>query len=165
MAPLFFRVPSRLKHNSYGGPAPSFALATSRNDEPAIPDPAVFTTTPLAASSGGLPTVSQCAVHLELLQALSRLRDRVTNESALIEVFGTVDEEQETWWRAFVEVAVERFGVWWWGVDEELQRRRRGEGGGGDDDVGELPEDLLPPLGVYIFFSYYYLYIFPVYVY
>lgn len=145
MAPLF----SLLKPHSWASSAPTFPLATSRNDEPAIPDPAVFTTTPLAAS--GLPTVSQCAVHLELLQALSRLRDRVTKESALIKVFGTVEEEQETWWRAFVEIAVGRFEVWWWGVDEELRRRQQGSGVGG----GELPEDLLPPLGkggVFFFF-------------
>lgn len=125
------------------GLAPSFAPAVSRNDEAAIPDPAVFTTSLLAATAGALPTVSQCAVHLKLLEALSLLRRRVTKESALIEVFGTVDEERETWWHAFIEVAVGRFRVWWWGVDKELLRRY-GEGG----DVRELPDDLLPPLGM-----------------
>lgn len=133
---------SSLLKNSLG-PAPSFAPAASRNDEPAIPDPAVFTIAPLAATAGGVPTVSQCAVHLELLGALSLLHRRVTKEAALIEVFGTVDEERETWWHAFIEVAVGRFRTWWWGVDEELLRRH-GEG----KDVKELPDDLLPPLGM-----------------
>lgn len=104
-----------------------FPTSTSKSDEPAIPDPAVFTITPLDTTALGStpapPSVSQCAVHLELLQAISKLKHRVVKEAAFIEIFGTVDEERETWWSAFVEVAVGRFGTWWWGVEEELRRR------------------------------------------
>jgi hypothetical protein len=109
---------------------PSFPTSTSKSDEPVIPDPAVFTITPLdttalvgAHAPPPPPSVSQCAVHLELLQAISKLKHRVVKEAAFIEIFGTVDEERETWWSAFVEVAVGRFGTWWWGVEDELRRR------------------------------------------
>ncbi|KAI5838566.1 hypothetical protein DFP73DRAFT_580627 [Morchella snyderi] len=135
---------------------PKFPTTTSKSDEPVIPDPAVFTVTPLATTAHAPPSVSQCAVHLELLQAISKLKHRVVKEAAFIEIFGTVDEERETWWGAFVEVAVGRFGTWWWGVEEELRRREGtiscggGCGGGGCPGraLRELPEDLLPPLDV-----------------
>lgn len=116
------------RHSLTAAPPPSFPPAASKDDEPAIPDPAVFRTSALLSSSLPLhaaPTVAQCAVHLELLQAFSKLNHRVTKESAFIEIFATVHEEPKVWWRAFVEVAVGRFGVWWRGVEEELRRREK----------------------------------------
>lgn len=116
------------RHSLTAATPPSFPPAASKDDEPAIPDPAVFRTSALLSSSLPLhaaPTVAQCAVHLELLQAFSKLNHRVTKESAFIEIFATVHEEPKVWWHAFVEVAVGRFEVWWRGVEEELRRREK----------------------------------------
>ncbi|RPB04365.1 hypothetical protein L873DRAFT_1833068 [Choiromyces venosus 120613-1] len=128
---------------------PVFAPAETKKDTPAIPDPQVFTITTLQPAASGLPTVSQCAVHLELLEAFTRLRNRVYKEEAFSELFGE-DPEKKLWWRAVVEVAVGRFGIWWETVNEELKVREEGEAGMLDKSSGMkvLPRDLLPPLDV-----------------
>ncbi|RPB12066.1 hypothetical protein P167DRAFT_507068, partial [Morchella conica CCBAS932] len=131
--------------------SPKFPTTTSKSDEPVIPDPAVFTISPLDTTALGThappPSVSQCAVHLELLQAISKLRHRVVKEAAFIEIFGTVDEERETWWGAFVEVAVGRFGTWWWGVEEELRRREGTSCEGSPGRAGSIRRGLAIPKG------------------
>ncbi|CUS08894.1 unnamed protein product [Tuber aestivum] len=128
---------------------PVFAPAATKKDTPAIPDPQVFTITTLQPAVSGLPTVSQCAVHLELLEAFARLRHRVYKEEAFSEIFGE-DPEKNLWWRAVVEVAVGRFGIWWKAVSEELAIREEGEAGVANNGSGLklLPRDLLPPLDV-----------------
>ncbi|KAL7267868.1 hypothetical protein RUND412_009527 [Rhizina undulata] len=135
-------------HSSMAAP-PAFPPPINAVDEPQIPDPRVLTVTPLsfAECDGGpralLPTISQCAVHLCLLQAFLKLKHRVTVEHAASFdiIFGDPDGaakalrerevegggeveweagEKERWWKAFVELAVERFEVWWMGVEKEL---------------------------------------------
>jgi hypothetical protein len=122
---------------------PVFPPAATKKDTPAIPDPQVFTITSLAPPFGSPPTPSQCAVHLELLEAFTWLRNRVYKEAAFSEIFGE-DAEKVIWWRAVVEVSVERFGVWWKAVESEMQEREAG----GRGPLKVFPKDLLPPLGM-----------------
>lgn len=128
---------------------PVFAPAATRKDTPAIPDPQVFTITTLQPAVSGLPTVSQCAVHLELLEAFTWLHNRVYKEEAFSEIFGE-DPEKNLWWRAVVEVAVARFGIWWEVVNKELKAREEAEAGvlNNGNSMKVLPRDLLPPLDV-----------------
>lgn len=109
----------------------------------------MFTIATLQPAVSGLPTVSQCAVHLELLEAFTWLHNRVYKEESLSEIFGE-DPEKNLWWRAVVEVAVGRFGIWWEVVNAELKAREEGEEGVSNTGNGMkvLPRDLLPPLDV-----------------
>ncbi|KAG0634020.1 hypothetical protein HOY80DRAFT_912777, partial [Tuber brumale] len=136
-------------HSRESTTPPVFAPAATKKDTPAIPDPQVFTITTLQLVGSGLPTVSQCAVHLELLEAFAQLRHRVDKEEAFSEIFGE-DPEKNLWWRAVVEIAVGRFGIWWEAVNEELKAREEGEEGMSNKGSGVkvLPRDLLPPLDV-----------------
>ena len=88
-------------------------------------------------------------MHLELLEAFTWLHNRVYKEEAFSEIFGE-DPEKDLWWRAVIEVAVARFGIWWEVVNKELKAREEGEAGVLDKGNGMkvLPRDLLPPLDV-----------------
>lgn len=74
---------------------PQFEIAALK-EEPNIPAPELFQSlydTEILASSARntvycIPTVAQCAVHLELLQALHALRVRVMDSPALDHVLG-----------------------------------------------------------------------------
>lgn len=86
-------------------------------------------------------------MHLELLEALTWLRNRVYKEAGFSEIFGE-DPEKVLWWKAVIEVSVERFGLWWKAVEVELKGREAG----GKGPLRAFPKDLLPPLGMLLFF-------------
>ncbi|KAF8459249.1 hypothetical protein BDZ91DRAFT_742064 [Kalaharituber pfeilii] len=95
------------------------------------------------------PTVAECAVHLELLEAFLVLKRRVLKSNALDYTFGTrrVPPQRRTdpnWlqkrkekWDKFLDLAVLRFEVWW-----EEMAKKIGKGDLMDD------ENHLPPLDV-----------------
>lgn len=138
----------------------------SEEAEPAIPHPSLFehlqqpTTSELLGSSD-LPTVTECAVHLELLEALFFLRQRVLKSEALDAVFGirpehqyvdrlgkqTILKDTTMWtrrqvkWEKFIELAVVRFLAWWEDIPTVIGAPEDGNG------HVEIKDKELPPLG------------------
>jgi len=102
----------------------------------------------LQPAVSGLSTVSQCAVHLELLEAFTWLHNWVYKEEASSEIFG--EDPEKNLWRSVVKVAVARFGIWWEVVNKELKAREEAEAGvlNNGNSTKVLPRDLLQPLDV-----------------
>ena len=123
--------------SSFNYGPPEFEDAKSKEEEPIIPDSGVFESTrlaqvPVAELMKGMikkkgdimdafiPTVAQCAAHLELLGCFSKLRAKVEGSEEIErwlfekerDVEG-VSDTRDIKWRAFVEKAVERFHMWW----------------------------------------------------
>ncbi|KAF8470760.1 hypothetical protein BDZ91DRAFT_718933 [Kalaharituber pfeilii] len=129
------------RSNKFDYGPPQFEIAKSREEEPVIPDPAIFEPsklvyTPLDSLTVGpdgnvrsfIPTVAQCATHLELLSCFAVLRQNVEKSEEMDELlFGKANEYQndqeldqaqlkakkDMKWKAFVEIAVARFYEWW----------------------------------------------------
>ncbi|KAL2022442.1 hypothetical protein VTK56DRAFT_5271 [Thermocarpiscus australiensis] len=130
--------------------------ATTADEEPKIPGPKLFaslTHTTQGDADADLPTVGECAVHLELLEAFHKLRLDVIRSSDLDTTFGVKIEKKTvyrstrvsgtrkrvmkavqlrdtTWptrrrqkWAYFLDIAVGRFKVWMKKVDEDLKER------------------------------------------
>lgn len=135
-------------------------------DEPQIPAAAIFEPLFSAPSNGiaretpVLPSIAECAVHLELLQCFFVLRQRVLKSDELDKVFGIVPhhrvvkrkgkdvklKDPDMWqrrqvkWPMFVEWSVVRFLCWRRAVTAKFsQAQARG---------WQLGEDNLPPLDV-----------------
>jgi hypothetical protein len=117
---------------------PRYATATSTRPGPAIPPPSIFNSLDQFTiddydAKSHLPSIAECAVHLEFLEALYVLRQQVLKSEALDEVFDikpeykfvdrkgvrtqlkdeTMWERRQVKWEKFVEVAVVRFTAWW----------------------------------------------------
>ncbi|KAM0553390.1 hypothetical protein ACHAPJ_007404 [Fusarium lateritium] len=141
-----------------------YPLAYKSEDWPIIPNPGIFNfenvknikpsmkpKTPDLA----LPTVSECAAHLEFLETLYILRQKILVSKELDEVFQTQPKREEKtgvqgdtktlkdedlWkrrqekWPRFIEFAVMRFLAW----REEINR----------SNISEITNDNLPPLDV-----------------
>ena len=122
--------------------------APSRNAALRIPSPACFDFTQTASESNNrlasIPTLSECAVHLELLEAVLVLRTKVLNSKALDRLFGinvsprrSAQGPEEKWVR-FVALAVIRFSLWWDSLSIILGKAK---------NVKTLDTEHLPPLG------------------
>ncbi|KAI1014633.1 hypothetical protein LB503_004108 [Fusarium chuoi] len=154
--------PSRPK-NSNGLP---YELAVKPEDFPVIPDPSMFNfTTPINVSNEpsrrrmaldlALPTQAECAAHLEFLETLFILRQKILVSKELDDVMQTKpvrehktghqgDEktlkDEKLWerrqakWPKFVELATVRFLAWRDHFNKSAQR--------------EITRDDLPPLDV-----------------
>lgn len=110
-----------------------------------IPSPTCFDFTQTASNDNNrltsIPTLAECAVHLELLEAVLVLRARVLKSTALDRLFWRLQlyfPPVSEKWRRFVALAVIRFSVWWDSLGIVL-----GEGKG----PVQLDSNSLPPLG------------------
>jgi len=129
--------------SSFGYGPPEFQDAKSKEEEPIIPDPGVFRSTRLAQipltehnpkergdmAAAYIPTVAQCAAHLELLGCFSKLRAKVEGSEEIGRwLFGKGHDAKGTSgagdikWRAFVGKAVERFHMWWMNFPEVVKK-------------------------------------------
>ncbi|KAL4927874.1 uncharacterized protein BDV17DRAFT_292150 [Aspergillus undulatus] len=126
---------------------PVFAKAKERNLNPQIPDPRLFD---LSSGQGNpivqLPTVAQCAVHLELLATFYQIRRKVLNSTSFDTVLGIVPKPRKVYrkkyqgrrwttypvnvkdvtfetrrlekWPFYLVLAVTRFLKWVWAVEK-----------------------------------------------
>ena len=146
--------------------SPNNGTCTLASAAAAIPDPAIFASLDHGAD---LPSVGECATHLELLEALFMLQQKVLTSNALDRAFGIVPkpkvctrgsgrskratiEPDETFqdrraakWDAFVCLAAARFQRWWHCVGEMLETAACGS------TSGDMPIDAqtMPPLGAW----------------
>jgi hypothetical protein len=153
---------------------PRYTTATSKESEPIIPSPSIFK--PLLdhtnkannspAAVHRLPSTAECAVHLEFLEALFVLRQRILRSEDLDDVFDikpeykyvdrggeqtrlkdtTLWERRQVKWERFVAFAVARFMMWSEKVREIVGVRDDGAG----RELCEVTDDALPPLGEWI---------------
>ncbi|KAI9768917.1 MAG: hypothetical protein M1840_004513 [Geoglossum simile] len=164
----------RGKRSWYSTPswqAPAFKTAYSKAQEPTIPALSVFQ--PLgdvqaksSAEGERLPSVAECAVHLELLQAIHQLRVDVLRSTELDSTFGIIPNpgtvtrgwgrrrrqikvkdatfaiRRKEKWPLFLDLAVVRFQTWIQKVDSLLGAAQS------DGTTAEAEADLLPPLDI-----------------
>ncbi|GAB1206069.1 hypothetical protein APSETT445_004750 [Aspergillus pseudonomiae] len=76
---------AKLTYTIYG-----YQKALDKSEEPIIPDPQLFQPSSCLTSTNqhDLPTISECAVHLELLEVFHALRDKVLQSTDLDKTFG-----------------------------------------------------------------------------
>jgi hypothetical protein len=145
-----------------------YRAAAIPDEEPVIPAPRVFEslTDPLADgnddSPSGLPSIGECATHLELLEVFFKLRSDILHRTYLDTVFGIKqehrvvyrstsywkkrepvklkdtnwDEKRRKKWEYVVSLSVARFELW---------AEKAGSTVTGDSEALQLP--YLPPLG------------------
>ncbi|GIJ86994.1 hypothetical protein Asppvi_005893 [Aspergillus pseudoviridinutans] len=144
----------------------------NESEEPAIPSPSLFTSLVPYENQrdrNALPTVGQCAVHLELLEVFFALRSKIINSTQLDNTFGIkinngivhrkeYDRRKRkyiykpyklrdnTWqarrrekWSYFLSIAVQRFKMW-------IRKANDTVDGSGLSENTRLP--FLPPLDV-----------------
>jgi hypothetical protein len=142
---------------------PQYPTAASIEDGPTIPSPALFKTLvnpgQISAETESLPSVAECAVHLEFLAALHALRHSIVGSDALAEVLEikpnfkivsrrgvetklkdeTLWTRKQVMWEHYLHLAVARFLVWWENVPAMV------------DQAGQIQitDDTLPPIGRY----------------
>jgi hypothetical protein len=153
--------------HSAGWQALPFRQASTKEEEPIIPAQRIFqslgdTENSYDANTGLLPSVPQCAAHLELLHAFFALRVNVLRSTALDHTLGIKPEPQTTKvgartikvpddtfatrrkgkWPLFVGFAVVRFRNWVKQANLVLAATESG-----DNPAAAIQMDALPPLG------------------
>ncbi|KAL4877976.1 hypothetical protein BJY04DRAFT_196799 [Aspergillus karnatakaensis] len=143
----------------------------SRATATGIPDPSIFRSLPKENTGGrALPTVSECAIHLEMLEAFHTLRNDIIHSRKLDDTFDihptpttvyrkkrenrkyvietasikdrTFAERRKTKWTQYLRLATIRFHDWITLVDGHLANAKNG---------GSTPKWLLlPPLDVLV---------------
>jgi hypothetical protein len=156
-----------------GGTSMNIQPAQFRSDEPKIPAPRLFVSvepqqTTSTDSLLEMPTVGECAVHLELLEIFFALRTKIINSKKLDETFGvhenpkivyrkeydyktrkynhnkykikdaTFKARRREKWVYYLHCAVGRFMTWAVKANKDMAEEKAGE---------RLP--YLPPLGEY----------------
>jgi hypothetical protein len=145
----------------------TYPPANTKAQEAVIPSPALFEGLSDSAHShdddaASLPTVAECAVHLELLQCFHTLRAEVLKSTDLDKAFGilpkpeiivrrygrrsrTIKKKDQTFatrrkekWPLFIDLAVSRFIAWFRWADSLLANPA-------DENIQNL---ILPPLGM-----------------
>lgn len=144
--------------------ATAYPPAKTPSEQPVIPKPEIFdalhhATTDLAA----LPSTAECAVHLQLLEKLVALKQKILTSNDLDRAFAIIPKDKvvtqgrkkqrradETFkarqavkWAIFVRIAAARF-LRWWGTCSPTQRAE-------DHDL-RMTETSLPPLGMSLWF-------------
>lgn len=103
-----------------------------------VPHPDLFKTLGIGSNdtqrgNADLPTIGECAVHLELLEVFRNLRIQIIQSKELVRVFRL--DSSRLWiskhrretkrtekWHRFVSLAVERFQVWIRAAEKQLER-------------------------------------------
>lgn len=143
-----------------------------------IPAPSLFksltttnTSSPTTENGGSIPTIGQCATHLELLEVFFALRYNIVNSAALDTTFGvkvnnkivyrkkfdqptgtyiykktplrddTYQDRRREKWDFYLKIAVVRFGTWIRAANKAVEEQAREKPG-----VVSLP--YFPPLGM-----------------
>ncbi|KAF8536090.1 hypothetical protein BDD12DRAFT_891085 [Trichophaea hybrida] len=126
----------------YSSNPTQFPTALSVLDEPIIPNPKTFES--FSSAKPGLPSIAECAVHLQFFDAILLLKSKVIRSNMLDRTFTVIcksrnNSEDRTWhtrrkkkWERFVAEAVRRFLKWWWALKSPAP----------------LSADTLPPLDV-----------------
>ena len=154
---------------------PPFLVAKTKDEEPVTPPLHVFESLVEPKDANRVPTVGECATHLELLQVFHTLRVKVLQSRELDQTFGIRPSPVTVWrrtghrkrervqlkdatfasrrvekWPLFLSLAVVRFQIWIAKADSALPSApRESEGAGlnnGDAAVSSLLQ-VLPPLG------------------
>jgi hypothetical protein len=138
-----------------------FRRARVEAERPRIPAPTLFSGLTDGDELDGIPNPAQCAVHLEFLQVLITLEQRVINSNALDRTFDlrpeirqrynytkrrnesvrdrsldkTFQQRRRVKWEFFVSAATTRFIYWWRHVAATGKVR--------------IDNDTLPPLGAF----------------
>ncbi|KAL5340260.1 hypothetical protein BJX70DRAFT_361910 [Aspergillus crustosus] len=141
-----------------------------------IPSPELFSPLPKTKEGPGgittLPTIAECAIHLEMLEVFQALRDEVLQSRGLDDTFNihpapktvyrkrwvnrkyvletasikdvTFDERRKAKWKYYLQIATERFGQWIRVVNGYLERAT--------SEAGVVTPEwlLLPPLDVLV---------------
>ncbi|KAF9894917.1 hypothetical protein FE257_004539 [Aspergillus nanangensis] len=158
-------------------PTSRYETTSVSDDQPCIPNPQLFHSTsskpPTNARERELPTISDCAIHLELLEVFHTLREQILYSNDLDNAFGieirkktvhrnrytqgqpTPETEEfhvrdDTWesrrrekWSYFLELAVGRFRTWIRIADDLWKQKSTGKTSAAPSGV-----ELSPPLDV-----------------
>lgn len=153
-----------LKRSSPAAKGLAFPPAPTEAEQPVIPHPNVFHTLTVDLSDedsttqiSHAPSVGECAVHLELLEAFLVLKTKVLKSNALDRTFGiampagknkkvNITTIRERKWKGYVSLAVIRFEKWWQNIDRVLLAAHE-EAGSSNVAAAELTITTLPPLG------------------
>jgi hypothetical protein len=104
------------------------ASATDRSQEPKIPAPQLFKSlsdsTPPDSDQPDLPNISECAVHLELLEVLHTLHEKVLQSTALDDTFG-YKPVKKTVYRRQYSIAKRKYEPYAYTVGDEKFATRR----------------------------------------
>lgn len=133
--------------------------ATTPEEQPAVPRPEFFDSLDnLNGDLDALPTISECAVHLQLLEEFVALKQKVLTSNSLDRAFAivpkgtlvsragkkqlgadyTFKERQAVKWPIFVRIAAARFLRWWTRSSPALQVQ---------GNRLSMAENLMPPIG------------------
>jgi hypothetical protein len=146
------------KPSLLGSKGPQFPPAPTKAEQPVIPDPSIFgnlRSRNSPASIHGAPTIGECAVHLELLEALLVLKTKILKSNSLDRAFGIAnpargtkgfEKVRERKWKGYVALAVFRFEKWWKNINKILSATARNETAF-TGLVTEITAAALPPLG------------------
>ena len=147
----------------FGTKRSQFPPAATEAEQPIIPNPKVFCSLAENLIDGAsrtkiktndIPTVGECAVHLELLEAFLVLKTRVLQSNVIDRAFGiaapagkriNLKTLRERKWKGYVAIAVIRFEKWWQNIDRVLSTARKEAES--PDTRPELTISTLPPLG------------------
>ncbi|UNI15709.1 hypothetical protein JDV02_002216 [Purpureocillium takamizusanense] len=151
--------------------SPSSGKEHDAHEAPSVPDDCVFKSLSLSAAS--LPTVAQCAVHLELLEVFYALRSQIISSTDLDDTFGlerhnrtvyrrkydatrrkyvnapvklrdaTWDSRRKEKWTWYLELAAGRFLAWAVSIDRAVSPSASQRFG-----TVDAPLPYLPPLDV-----------------
>jgi hypothetical protein len=83
---------------------PAFGTAATHKENPKIPDPKLFNFGPEDSENDNttLPTVAECAAHLELLEAFYHIRLKVFSSTTLDSVFGIRPEPRTVYRKKYL---------------------------------------------------------------
>jgi len=152
-----------LKPFKFGTKRSPFLSAATEAEQPIIPDPKVFCSlsenqidvcSPTKIETNDAPTVGECAIHLELLEAFLVLKTKVLQSNAIDSAFGiaapvrkrtNLKTLRERKWKGYVALAVIRFEKWWQNIDRVLATAPKEAES--SDTRPELTISTLPPFG------------------